>query len=94
MPTKTEQIKVLEEEIMTEQEFITTMKEEILDTDTDIAMDTVLSNIEEWDSLAFVSFIVIIVISLSSILHSGPPIIISVRMCVRSICVFSHQQVL
>ena len=32
--------------------------------------------------------------SLSSTLHSGPLIITSARMCVRSICVFSHQQVL
>ena len=44
---------------MKEQAFITAMKEDVLDTDTDIAMNTPLSEIEEWDSLAFVSFIAI-----------------------------------
>lgn len=42
---------------MTEQQFLSMMKEEILDTDIDVTMDMSLSDIEEWDSLAFVSFI-------------------------------------
>ncbi|WP_294149067.1 hypothetical protein [uncultured Selenomonas sp.] len=43
--------------MMTEQEFLTKMKEDILDTEEEIAMQTQLGNIEEWDSLAFVSFL-------------------------------------
>lgn len=42
---------------MNEQEFLKKMQEDILDTDEEITMDTVLEDIEEWDSLAFVSFI-------------------------------------
>lgn len=42
---------------MNEQEFLTKMQEDILDTEDEIAMDTVLADVEEWDSLAFVSFI-------------------------------------
>ncbi|MCI6100474.1 MAG: hypothetical protein MR630_03345 [Selenomonas sp.] len=42
---------------MTEQEFLTKMKEDILDTEEEITMQTQLGNIEEWDSLAFVSFL-------------------------------------
>ena len=42
---------------MTKQEFLKKMKEEILDTEYEIEMDTLLSDIEEWDSLAYISFI-------------------------------------
>lgn len=37
--------------------FLTKMKEDILDTEMDITMDTQLADIEEWDSLGVVSFI-------------------------------------
>lgn len=46
-----------EEYMMTEQEFLTKMQEDILDTEEEITMDTPLADIEEWDSLAFVSFL-------------------------------------
>lgn len=42
---------------MTEQEFIEKMQEDVLDTEADITLDMVLSDVEEWDSLSFVSFI-------------------------------------
>ncbi len=42
---------------MTEQEFMTKMKKEVLDTSSDISLEMPLSDIEEWDSLSFVSFI-------------------------------------
>ena len=42
---------------MTEKEFIEKMQEDVLDTDADITLDMVLSDVEEWDSLSFVSFI-------------------------------------
>lgn len=42
---------------MTKEQFLTKMQEEVLDTDQEIAMDSKLEEIEEWDSLAFVSFI-------------------------------------
>ena len=42
---------------MNKNDFLTAMKEDILDTDMDIAMDTKLDDVEEWDSLSFVSFI-------------------------------------
>ena len=42
---------------MTEQEFIEKMRDEVLDTENDISLDMALENIEEWDSLSFVSFI-------------------------------------
>ena len=42
---------------MTEQEFIKKMKDNVLDTENDISLDMSLENIEEWDSLSFVSFI-------------------------------------
>lgn len=42
---------------MTEQEFIEKMKDEVLDTESDISLDMPLENVEEWDSLSFVSFI-------------------------------------
>lgn len=45
---------------MTEQEFLTKMKEDVLDTEDDISMETVLLDIEEWDSLSFVSFIAMV----------------------------------
>ena len=41
---------------MSEQDFLMKMQEEILDTEDEITMGTKLSDIEEWDSLAFVSF--------------------------------------
>ena len=41
---------------MTEQEFLT-MMDEILDTGEPVKPEAVLDEIEEWDSLAFVSFI-------------------------------------
>lgn len=45
---------------MTEQEFLTKMKEDVLDTEDEISMDTDLLDIEEWDSLSFVSFIAMV----------------------------------
>ena len=42
---------------MTEKEFIEKMQEDVLDTDADITLGMVLSDVEEWDSLSFVSFI-------------------------------------
>lgn len=42
---------------MNEQDFLKKMQEEILDTEEEIKMDTLLKDIEEWDSLAYVSFI-------------------------------------
>ena len=42
---------------MTEKEFIEKMQEDVLDTDADITLDMALSDVEEWDSLSFVSFI-------------------------------------
>lgn len=40
---------------MTEKEFLDVM-DEILDTEEPVAMDTVLDNLEEWDSLSYVMF--------------------------------------
>ena len=42
---------------MSEQEFLTKMKEDILDTETDIDAGTELASVEEWDSLGVVDFI-------------------------------------
>lgn len=42
---------------MTEQEFIEKMQDEVLDTDSEITLDMALADVEEWDSLSFVSFI-------------------------------------
>lgn len=42
---------------MSEKNFLTKMKEEVLDTEMDITMDTALGDIEEWDSLGVVTFI-------------------------------------
>ena len=47
---------------MSEQIFLTKMQEEVLDTEMEISimeisMDTLLGDIEEWDSLSVVSFI-------------------------------------
>ena len=42
---------------MDETIFLKKMKEDILDTETEIQMDTNLHDIEEWDSLSFVIFI-------------------------------------
>ena len=39
---------------MNEQDFLKKMQEEILDTEEEIKMDTLLKDIEEWDSLAYV----------------------------------------
>ena len=41
---------------MTQEKFITKMQEDILDTEDEITMETNLTDIEEWDSLALVSF--------------------------------------
>ena len=41
---------------MTEQEFIEKMAE-IMDTETELSMDTVLKTVEEWDSLSYVAFL-------------------------------------
>ncbi len=37
--------------------FLAKMQEEVLDTEMEISMDTLLGDIEEWDSLSVVSFI-------------------------------------
>ena len=42
---------------MNAQEFLQTMAEDIIETDQELTMDTALSDIEEWDSLALASFI-------------------------------------
>lgn len=42
---------------MESQEFLTAMAEDILETDQEITMETELSDIDEWDSLALVSFL-------------------------------------
>lgn len=42
---------------MTEQDFLQKMQEDILDTDEELTMDTTLNDIEEWDSLSYVSFV-------------------------------------
>ena len=42
---------------MTEQDFLTKFKEDVLDTDDDITMDMALDDVEDWDSLSVVSFI-------------------------------------
>lgn len=42
---------------MTEQEFIEKMQEDVLDTDAELSLDMILTDVEEWDSLSFVSFI-------------------------------------
>lgn len=42
---------------MTAQEFLTKMKEDVLDTEMDVTLDTLLGDIEEWDSLGVVTFI-------------------------------------
>ena len=42
---------------MEEKDFLENLKEDVLDTEMTINMDTLLADIEEWDSLAVVSFI-------------------------------------
>ncbi len=42
---------------MTQDEFLTTMQEDVLDTDRTIMLEMKLKDIEEWDSLAYVSYI-------------------------------------
>lgn len=42
---------------MTEQEFLSLLKNDILESDTDFNMKTNLNDIEEWDSLGVISFI-------------------------------------
>lgn len=42
---------------MIEREFLKKMQEDILDTEETLTMDTELSDIEEWDSLSYVSFV-------------------------------------
>ncbi|MGN0937901.1 MAG: acyl carrier protein, partial [Selenomonas sp.] len=46
-----------EEKNMTEQDFLTKMKNDVLITENDIDMDMKLENLVEWDSLGFVNFI-------------------------------------
>lgn len=43
--------------MMNQKDFLTKMQEDVLDTDEEITMDSKLDEMEEWDSLAFVSFI-------------------------------------
>ena len=42
---------------MEEAIFLQRMKDDILDTDVELSLDTVLEDIDGWDSLGFVSFI-------------------------------------
>jgi len=42
---------------MTEQEFVEKIKEDVFDTERNISLDMVLKDMDEWDSLSFVSFI-------------------------------------
>lgn len=48
---------ILEADNMNEQEFLTKMKEDILDTEDKLTMGTALDELEDWDSLAIVDFI-------------------------------------
>lgn len=41
-------------------DFLKAMKEDVLDTEMDITMDTSLGDIEEWDSLSVVSFLALV----------------------------------
>ena len=41
-------------------DFLKAMKEDVLDTEKDLTMDTSLSDIEEWDSLSVVSFLALV----------------------------------
>ncbi len=41
---------------MTEQEFLGKMTE-LMDTETEITMDSTLADIEEWDSLSYVAYL-------------------------------------
>ena len=41
-------------------DFLKAMKEDVLDTEMDLTMDTSLSDIEEWDSLSVVSFLAVV----------------------------------
>lgn len=42
---------------MTQNDFLFKMQDEVLDSNREIRMENKLDEIEEWDSLAFVSFI-------------------------------------
>lgn len=42
---------------MTKEQFLAKMQEDVLDTDQEITMDSKLEELDEWDSLAFVSYI-------------------------------------
>ncbi|MBR3622626.1 MAG: hypothetical protein IKN43_04675 [Selenomonadaceae bacterium] len=42
---------------MTENAFIKMLQDDVLDTESPISLDMALDDIEEWDSLSFVSFI-------------------------------------
>lgn len=42
---------------MTKEQFLVKMQEEVLDTDQEITMESTLEELDEWDSLAFVSYI-------------------------------------
>ena len=42
---------------MTEKIFLDKFKSEVLDTDSEISLEMKLSDLEDWDSLSFVSFI-------------------------------------
>ena len=43
--------------ILSEQNFLNVMAADIIETNQELTMETALSDIEEWDSLALVSFI-------------------------------------
>ena len=51
---------ILAADNMNEQEFLTKMKEDILDTKDKLTMDTALAELEDWDSLAIVDFIAMV----------------------------------
>lgn len=42
---------------MTKEQFLAKMQEEVLDTDQEITLESNLEELDEWDSLAFVSYI-------------------------------------
>ena len=42
---------------MTKEQFLVKMQEEVLDTDQEITLESNLEELDEWDSLAFVSYI-------------------------------------
>ncbi len=45
---------------MTQEEFLIIMREDVLETDMEIFPETLLKDINEWDSLAYVNFVAMV----------------------------------